>query len=119
MDIALDPSSHDLLLTTDLSLVTGVDAIKQHLKIRLWLFQGELFYDTSRGVPYYQDVLVKLPNLQIIESIFQDVILETPGVLSIDTMDLSWDRSLRLLSVSFDASVIGGTVDYTNLPLAA
>lgn len=119
MDWALDPDTHDMIVTSDFALVDGVDAIKQHMKMRIWLFEGELFYNTTKGVPYFRHILVKQPNIRIIESIFSDVILETPGAISLDTFDMDWDRRLRTLEVNFDSTVTGGVVNFNGLPLTA
>lgn len=73
MDLALDFSTKDLYLTnnSDLAVVKDIDSIQQHIAQRMRLFLGEWFLDTSRGVPYYQTVFQKNPNLQIMTGIFQ------------------------------------------------
>ena len=108
VDIKLDPVTHDIDLSSGgFELVDGVDAIRQHVAIRLQFFQGEYFLDESRGVPYFTDILVKNPDLVLIRSIFRQVILETPGVISITDYQLDLDAALRELSVSFFAQVDG------------
>lgn len=116
MDIALDPTTHDLAIDTagNLSIVSGVDAIGQHLRMRLWLFRGELNYDTSAGLPYYESILTKPASLTLIESIYRDEVLATPGVLAIDNLELTLNRSTRELDVDFNATVTGGTVNYSD-----
>jgi hypothetical protein len=86
------------------SLVNGNDAIAQHTAIRLQFFQNEWFLDARIGMPYYESILVKNPDLSTISAIFQDAILNTPGISTIDNFDINFNSSERLLSVSFQAT---------------
>lgn len=114
-DLALDKNTHDLDLTGDqLSLVSGVDAIRQHLAIRLQLFRGEWFLDTRVGIPYYQSILIKNPDLIAVRGIYTQAILATPGVESIGKFDLTFDTSIRKLVISFECVVdTGETLTFT------
>lgn len=47
--------------------------------IRLWL--GELYYDTTQGVPY-SNILGKIPNLTTLKSYMTTAALSVPGVVS-------------------------------------
>lgn len=100
-----DPSSPDLpfanlaidLVTGDLKLpiqiVRGVDAYAQRLRARLRFFKGEWFLDKRQGMPYFEAILVKNPDISLIQSIFRQAVLSTPGTQSIYRMDT------RLVSV--------------------
>jgi len=110
-DLVIDPTTGDLqILNGDLSLTSGIDGIAQNIRIRLNFFLGEWFLDTSQGMPYFQNVLVKQPNSQAIRAIFRKAILTTPGVLSVTNLELDLDNSLRKLSVSFQAETTDGTL---------
>lgn len=114
-DLKLSTLDDDLDLTGEqLSIVDGDDAIIQHLLIRLRLFKGEWFLDTRVGVPYYDSILVKNPNLVAIRSIFRNAILSTPGIASLDTLETSFDAATRKLTVTFSAiKDDGGTLDFS------
>jgi hypothetical protein len=43
---------------------------------------GELWYDTTQGVPYFQDVLGELPPLSLFMSYMERAALTVPGVVS-------------------------------------
>lgn len=45
------------------------------------LFQGELIYDTSQGVPYWQEILGYLPSVPLMKAKFQQAALLVPGVV--------------------------------------
>jgi len=102
----------------DLVLNFGADAVKQHIGQRLKMFSGEWFLNLSEGVPYYQDILVKNPNPDIIDGIFKNVILSTPGVDELLTFNLNYDAALRTLSLDFSARVLDTVIDFENLVLA-
>lgn len=103
-DIAIDQDTHDLVLTGgDLVLVADGAAIRQEADIRLQFLLGEWFLDISAGLPFFQNILVKSPNLSAIRSIFHDEILAVDGITTVKTLDLDFNRSTRTLKVSWTA----------------
>lgn len=99
-------SGSDLDLTGhQISLVTGSDAIAQQLELRLRMFLGEHFLDTRLGIPFYRDVLVKNPNIPLLRSIFKEAILTTPGVVSLQDLQVVVNAAARQLELSFSATV--------------
>jgi len=113
MDIKLDDSG-DLVIGTDgdLVLVTGIDAIAQDLKTRLLFFKGEWDLDTRLGVPYFEEILKKAPDLNVVRSIYNDVITSTEGVLFVDDLTLEYDGPTRRLSVSFSCQTTEGPLTF-------
>lgn len=116
-DILLGELSHDLEIgdNFDLSFVRGAEYFAQKLKIRLWFFLGEWFLDTAEGTPWFQSVLVKNPNLALVGTLLKSRILETPGVLSLVSFELEFDRGLRNLAVSFQAKTESGMVELSEV----
>ena len=109
-DILLDDDGDIEVSGSDLSLVTGADAIKQHLLQRFRMFYGEWFLNMERGVSYFQQILKKNPDPVIMDSIFKSTIINTPGVLRLTEFDLSLDGSTRELSLSFRALCTDGEI---------
>lgn len=108
-DIKLDFGTGDLDLTGhQLNLVTGADAIEQQLRIRLRFFLGEYFLDTRQGIPFYREVLIKNPNLPLLRSIFREAIITTPGVSSVQDVQVSVNGVTRTLSLTFVATIDTG-----------
>lgn len=95
---------NDILVVNGvISLVSGKAQIAQHVRHRLLHFAGEWFLDTSAGIPYFEEILVR--NLDVInaENIFKRVILTTPNIDRLLTFSLDFQQKERLLQVSFTA----------------
>jgi hypothetical protein len=91
------------------TILTGVAAILQRIRVRFRFFLGEWFLDQSLGVPYYRDVLVKNPDQLVISTIFRRILLTTPGVKSVPRFVANLDRETRTLSVDFVAVLDNGS----------
>jgi len=111
MDLALDSQTGDLYLSRGgLATVTGVDAIRQSLTIRLRFYKGEWFLDPAIGVPYFESILVKNPRIPEVQSILRQVILTTPGVTGLERFDFTFDAARRTARLRFTASSTSGPV---------
>jgi hypothetical protein len=93
--------------------IDGLPYIRQKLSARFNFFLGEWFLNQLEGVPYYRDVFVASPNLDVIASLFKRVILGCPGVLSLKTFAMAFDPEARALSFAFQAVVDGGVIVVT------
>ena len=121
-DIALDADGDLDFTDGELRLLTGADAIRQHLQIRFRTFLGEWHLDQRIGVPYFEHVFVKNPNPVLLRSIFREVALGTPGVRVVARLDLDLDRVTRALSVSMSGNLDDGTpfdFEWRDSPLRA
>jgi hypothetical protein len=94
----------------DLVLIDGVEQIRQQLKIRLQFFAGEWYLDTTVGTRYYQDVLIKNPELSKLQSLFKAVIVGTLGITALTAFDLSVDNKSRTTTLSFTVMTLYGTL---------
>lgn len=68
--------------------------------IRLWL--GELYYDTTKGVPY-SNIIGKIPNFATLKSYIIAAALTVPGVVS-----------ATCFIASFSTRTVSGQVTITN-----
>jgi len=104
--------SHDLdIINNDLAILTGADEIKQVLTQKFKMFYQEWFLDTSKGIPYFEEILTKGPSPFRVDAIFKEVIITTPGVLELKEYQLDFsptDRALRLtfLAKSEDGDIL-------------
>lgn len=106
MDLQVDTTTGDLALSNnDLVLLDGIQAVAQHIRIRLRFFLGEWFLDSEVGLPYYQQILKKNPNENIVRSVLRKAILTTPGVQEISSFSFEFEGSTRVLTVNFVAKI--------------
>jgi len=110
MDLKLDDTNDLVVENNELVLIDGVDLIRQLLIQRLQTFLGEWFLDTSLGIPYYQDILKKTAVVSTISNILKDEILDTTGVLELQTFELDFTESSRELSLEFSVRTQEGTI---------
>lgn len=85
----------------DLGGVDGADAIIQSSSLHLQFFKGEWFLDLGAGVPWFQSVLGKIRDPNILKPIFRKALLEPLGTVSVESLDLQIERSSRTLRVAF------------------
>jgi hypothetical protein len=113
-DLKLDDLTGDLVIeNADLVLTTGSDAVRQHLLQRLRTFMGEWFLNLDAGLPYFQNILIKDPNLNAIDGVIKNVIIDTPGVLELLSFDMNYDSSTQALELTFSVQVSDGVLDFT------
>lgn len=108
-DLLLDLLENDLRVDTfNLSLVDGLDYIRQKLQIRLQFFYGEWFLDTTQGIKYFDEIFIKNPTLSRVQSILKAAITDTPGVNELLKMECSIDNARRKLLVTFTVNTTYG-----------
>lgn len=127
IDLALDPLNHDLLIQdNDLVFLDGAERVRQHIDVKLKLWQGEWFLDTEFGTPYLASILSKQISLAAAVAALKASILAVDGVQTITRFDYTFNRSARDLDVSFDVltpfgnlSIIKRKPKYTTQELIA
>jgi hypothetical protein len=108
--LQLVPAGDLRLENGDFVTISGGDLVRQKLATRFKFFLNEWFLDQREGVPYYRDVFVKNPDLDVIRSVFRQVIRSTPGVRAIRKFVLRFDQSARRLSFEFSVVAADGEV---------
>lgn len=99
----------------NLQIIGGADSIPQELRLRLKFFKGEWFLDREAGIPYFQDVLVKQPDPNVLQGVFRKALLECPGVLAVNELTLTRDSTTRALNLSFRVSTDAGELAVTQV----
>jgi hypothetical protein len=92
--LLLDVQTWDLTKTAAGNIATAYDsapvpnpqkadyALAQDAASAIKLFQGELYFDTTQGVPYWGQILGKLPPISLMKAKFVAAALTVPGVIS-------------------------------------
>lgn len=103
-DLKIDPSTLDLVLENgDLVLVEDLAAISQSVRTRLRFYKGEWFGDLDVGVPWYQTIFLKAPDLNAVRTALRSCVAGTKGIVEVLTFDLTLTPSTRTASVVFSA----------------
>jgi hypothetical protein len=121
--LLLDPKTRDLMLddSQNIALASSVDPTDppfseaygqaQDAACQIKLFQGELFYDTLQGAPYWQQLLGYLPSTPLMVAKFNQAAALVTGVVATEcTIDSLADRGVQT-----PTGQPGGTVSITNV----
>lgn len=107
-EIARDPLTDDVAIP--IRILRGPDAVIQRIRQRFRMFRGEWFLDKRLGIPYYEEILVKNPDVGVVTTIFRQVLTDTPGVARVASMKARVDRGARELVTSFEAVLEDPTI---------
>lgn len=108
-DMYLDDSGQlefiglDITDSTDYAL-----SVAQSVKCRLLLVKGEWYIDQRLGTPWRERIWKKNTSETVLYRMIQDVVLGTPGVRAVESMQISIDASTRTATVS-DLQIITET----------
>lgn len=118
-DIQLDTVTHDIVIASngDIVMVDQARRVAQQIKVTLLAFLGEWFLDTTFGVPYLEQILVKNPKWSTVNALLRARIIAVPGVQRVTRLDLDFDRPTRTLTVTFDAITPDGLTGPHNVAL--
>lgn len=80
--LLLDRTSWDLLLDINGNIAVASEpySLAQDAASAIQTFQGECYYDTSLGIPYFAEVLGKSPSLPLLKTLFTQQALAVPDV---------------------------------------
>lgn len=82
--LLLDQTQWDLIIDSAGNIATAAPAyaLAQDVASAVRLFLGELWFDTSKGVPYFEDVFGQLPPISLLTGLIEKAALTVPGVVS-------------------------------------
>jgi hypothetical protein len=82
--LLLNRDTWDLCLDINgnIAVATEPYALAQDVASACKLFAGELYYDTTKGVPYFQQILGKRPPLSVFKAALVKAALTVPGIKS-------------------------------------
>jgi len=82
--LLLDTVQCDLLIDADGDIAVASDPYSQaqDAASEIKTFQGEVYYDTTKGNPYFSEVLGYAPPISLMKSIFQNAAKLVPGVVT-------------------------------------
>jgi len=82
--LLLNPETWDLMVTASGNIAVAAEpyALAQDAASAIKLFQGEDYYDTTRGVPYWETILGHWPSVSVMKAYFVRAALTVPNVVA-------------------------------------
>lgn len=96
--LLLKPDTWDLTVDASGNIAVASDpyALAQNAASAIRTFLGEQWYDTTIGVPWFQQILAKAPNIPLMKSKLVAQALLVPGVVAAAVFITSiTDRGIR------------------------
>lgn len=103
--LLLDTVAWDLVLDAsgNIAMASPPYALAQDVASAVRTFLGEVYYDTTQGIPYFAEVLGHLPPAALLTQLISDQALTVPGVVSAQTT-----------ITSFNAGSVQGQILFTD-----
>ena len=101
LDILLTPDGD--LSITETGDIQLTDSVRQAIRIRLLWFFGEWRFAPQFGVPYWEEVLVKNPNISRIRRIIREQIMSVEQVRDVRNLRVDVSAQTRAALISFEA----------------
>jgi hypothetical protein len=103
--ILLDPETWDLVLdvNNNIAVATEPYSLAQDAASAILTFLGEVFFDTTIGVPWLQQILGKKPSLALLKQQLVDAAKTVPDV-----------QSAQVFISSFTNRLVAGQVQVTS-----
>lgn len=92
-------SSGDLDIN-ELGDVSTTSSVSQAVAVRLRWFLGEWRLGPTFGLPYYEEVFVKNPNLTKIKFLLRELVIGVEGVSDVTKIEIELDRKTRRAQIA-------------------
>ncbi|TCJ96129.1 hypothetical protein EV694_1680 [Volucribacter psittacicida] len=101
--IFLHPENWDLTLTEDgdIALAKDLYAKAQDVASAIKLFKGELYYNTEKGIPYFDETLGKKQSFSLYQYRLEKAALTVPEIISASAKIISGDNRKLIGSIFF------------------
>jgi hypothetical protein len=108
--LKLNPATWDLMLDSqgNLAVATGGAALAQDVASAISTFLGEVFYDTTVGVPWQSEVFGQQFSASLVGALLAQAALTVPGVVSAHATGLV-----------ISGGAVTGTLEFTDATGAA
>jgi hypothetical protein len=122
--LLLNPQTWDLMVaqTRDIAVAAEPYALAQDAASAIRLFEGEDYYDTTRGIPYWEEILGHWPPVRIMKAHFNAAAETVPGVASAQSfiesiVDRRPKGQVLVTSTSGAKAVVSFTIEPPPAPL--
>lgn len=111
-DFVIDPSTNDYAYANGRLLVVDnyLDLTKQRLRNIFNTFKGTLFTNTDQGLDPYFLQTKDVPLTDFAQHL-KTLIINTTGVISIESFNYSLDYRTRVITVEYTVNTIDGVIE--------
>lgn len=102
-------SNNNLVVSSELIIVEGIEALKQDINNRLKMIKGENIFNLEDGVPYFE--VMQNNNIQNLKNIILQELKEDKRIRSIEVMDFKVNNNQNL-NVELKITTKEGVVFY-------
>lgn len=99
MDIILD-NDGDLKFNADGDFILA-NSITQRIKIKLQWSLNEWKWNREKGLPYFEELLIKNPDVDYFKGVIREAIFDIPEVTAVQSVDISIDSLRRSATIRF------------------
>lgn len=109
--LLLDTVAWDLALDVNgnIAVASNPYSLAQDAASECRLFTGEAYYDTTKGIPYWGQILGMDPPLSLVRAYMLDAAESVPEVISAQVFFSSWSFTTRQLSGQVQVTNTAGT----------
>jgi hypothetical protein len=102
IDIYLDSTNKDIeVQNLDLRLTTTqTEFIAQKIETVLLTFLREWWLNRTLGLPWFESILIKNPNIDLVNSLIQNEVLEIEEVIEIVDYENTYENDIRKMTIS-------------------
>lgn len=112
-NLYLDETNKDLTLTANKNLKitdTLTEFVSQKIENVILFFKEEWFLDFEKGIPYFEKIFTKNPDINLINTIFIREINSISEIEKILKFETTFTASTRLFEISFEVKATDGTI---------
>lgn len=113
--LLLDPVAWDLLLDASGNIALAQDpySIAQDAASAIRLFLGELYYDTTKGVPYWASILGQSPPLALVKAKLVAAAMTVPEVVAAQVF-ITGVSAQRIITGQVQVTTVAGVIVAAN-----
>ena len=111
LNMKLDPNYWDLIIDRGVVRTERLEHTAQMVKCRLQTVLGEWSPRPNLGLPWFDTIFTKAPDVSLIQALVTDEIKKIAHVRNVLQIELNLDGAKRTLNISFIAESDWGDIE--------
>ena len=101
--LKIDDNNNLVISQNSLKIIDNVEACAQDTKTRIGLFAGEDYWDTTKGINYFDNVLGVYVGQDDIKKQIRKRIMDNPEIYSVNKMELKKENNKVTLTTEINS----------------